>query len=292
MGKVAVLTDTNSGITAEDAKEYGIYVLPTPFYINDKLYYEGIDLSTEDFYQYQTQGADIKTSMPIVGDVIDRWNELLKEYDEVVYIPLSSGLSASCATAASLAEEEEYEGRVFVVNNQRISVTMKLSAYEAKKLADEGKSGQEIKDYLEGHKMESTIYIMVDTLKYLKKGGRLTPAVAAIGSLLKIKPVLQIQGDKLDTFAKARTVKQARTIMLDAIEADLCDRFKEPEGKGFVISMAHTQNEEMIREFRDEAMTRFPGREIKYDPLSLVVACHIGPGSIAITATKSLVENI
>ncbi len=292
MGKVAVLTDTNSGITAEDAKARGIYVLPTPFYINDKLQYEGIDLNEGDFYNYQTQGADIKTSMPIVGDVIDWWNKLLKEYDEVVYIPLSSGLSASCATAASLAEEEDYEGRVFVVNNQRISVTMKLSAYEAKALADEGKSGSEIKDYLEEHKFESTIYIMVDTLKYLKKGGRLTPAVAAIGSLLKIKPVLQIQGEKLDTFAKARTIKQARTIMLDAIEADLCDRFHDPEGKDFVISMAHTQNEEMIREFRDEALLRFPNREIKYDPLSLVVACHIGPGAIAITATKSLVKNI
>ncbi len=292
MSKVAVLTDTNSGITAEEAREHGIYVLPTPFYINDKLQYEGIDLNAEDFYRYQEEGADIKTSMPIVGDVMDRWNELLKEYDEVVYIPLSSGLSASCVTAASLAEEEEYDGRVFVVNNQRISVTMKVSAYEAKKLADEGRSGREIKEYLEEHKLESTIYIMVDTLKYLKKGGRLTPAVAAIGSLLKIKPVLQIQGDKLDTFAKARTVKQARTIMLDAIEADLCDRFNAPDGEGFVIAMAHTQNDEMIQEFREEAMKRFPNKDIKIDPLSLVVACHIGPGSIAITATKSLIDNI
>ena len=292
MSKVAVLTDTNSGITQKEAEDWGIFVLPTPFYINDRLYYEGIDLDGDAFYDYQTKGADIKTSMPIVGEVMDRWSELLKEYDEVVYIPLSSGLSASCATAVSLAEEDEFDGKVFVVNNQRISVTMKLSAYEAKKLADEGRTGAEIKAYLEEHKLESTIYIMVDTLEYLKKGGRLTPAVAAIGSLLKIKPVLQIQGEKLDTFAKARTVKQARTIMLDAIEADLKQRFHAPDGEGFVISMAHTRNEEMIEEFREEAMERFPGKTIKYDPLSLVVACHIGPGSIAITATKSLVDNI
>ena len=292
MGKVAILTDTNSGISPEEAKAHGIYVLPTPFYINDTLHYEGVDLSEDEFYRFQGQGADIKTSMPIVGDVMDKWNELLEEYDEVVYIPLSSGLSASCETARLMAEEDDYEGKVFVVNNQRISVTMKISAYEAKQLADEGKSGAQIRDYLEAHKAESVIYLMVDTLEYLKKGGRITPAVAAIGSLLKIKPVLLIDGQKLDSFAKARTIKQARTIMLDAIEADMKSRFRSADRQELIISMAHTQNREMIEEFRQEAMERFGGKDIKVDPLSLVVACHTGSGVIAITATKSFIDNI
>lgn len=290
MGSVAILTDSNSGITPEEAKEHGVFVLPTPFYIDDKIYYEGVDLSTEDFYRFQSEGCDIKTSMPVVGEVMDRWSALLKEYDEVVYIPLSSGLSASCATAINLAEEEEFEGKVFVVNNQRISVTMKLSVYEAKALADQGKSASEIRAYLEEHKFESTIYIMVDTLEYLKKGGRITPAVAAIGSLLRLKPILQIQGEKLDSFAKARTVKQARTIMLDAIADDLKDRFGDENAKECVISMAHTQNEEQIGLFREEALARFGVKNIHVDPLSLVVACHIGPGSIAVTATKSFLD--
>ncbi len=290
MSNVAILTDTNSGIMPDETEALGIYVIPMPFYINDKSYLEFIDLKQDEFYRLLKDDTNITTSMPSAGDVMDQWDELLKEYDEVVYIPMSSGLSSSCQTAIMLADD--YDGKVQVVDNQRISVTMRLSVLEAKKLADEGKNAKEIKEYLESSKMESTIYITVDTLKYLKKGGRLTPAVAAIGTLLHIKPVLQIQGEKLDTFSKARTMKQAKTIMLDAIEKDLKERFQQPDGKGYVISIAHTDNEEAALEFKAEAQERFPGHEIKINPLALSISCHIGPGSLAITATKSLVDNI
>lgn len=286
MGKVAILTDSNSGITQEEAKKLGIYVFPTPVYINDEVFYEGVDLTTEQFFARQAEGAEIKTSMPVVGDVIDKWESLLEEYDEVVYIPLSSGLSSSCDTAIMLAED--YDGKVQVVNNQRISVTMKLSVFDAKTLADAGKSATEIKEILEAMKFESTIYIMVDTLEYLKKGGRITPAAAAIGSLLKIKPVLQIRGEKLDSFAKARTVKQAKQIMMDAIAQDMKEVLHNPTGEDTIIAMAHTQNEEEIAKFKEEVEERFPGHDIIVDPLSLVVSSHIGPGALAVTCTKKL----
>ena len=286
MGKGAILTDSNSGITQEEAKKLGIYVFPTPVYINDEVFYEGVDLTTEQFFARQAEGAEIKTSMPVVGDVIDKWESLLEEYDEVVYIPLSSGLSSSCDTAIMLAED--YDGKVQVVNNQRISVTMKLSVFDAKTLADAGKSATEIKEILEAMKFESTIYIMVDTLEYLKKGGRITPAAAAIGSLLKIKPVLQIRGEKLDSFAKARTVKQAKQIMMDAIAQDMKEVLHDPTGEDTIIAMAHTQNEEEIAKFKEEVEERFPGHDIIVDPLSLVVSSHIGPGALAVTCTKKL----
>lgn len=291
MSKVAILTDTNSGITPAEQERLGIYIIPMPFYINDELHYEYVDLTQGHFYEMLENDCTITTSMPSVGDVMDKWDELLEEYDEVVYIPMSSGLSSSCQTAMMVAEDD-YEGKVFVVDNQRISVTMRLSALEAKKLADEGKSGAEIKAYLEEHKMESTIYITVDTLQYLKKGGRLTPAVAAIGTLLHIKPVLQIQGEKLDSFAKARTMKQAKTMMLDAIEKDLKERFNDPEGKDYVISIAHTNNLKEAEIFKEEAQERFPNHKIFINPLALSISCHIGPGSLAITASKAIVENI
>lgn len=286
MSKVAILTDSNSGITQEEAEQAGIYVFPTPVYINDEVFYEGVDLTTDQFFARQAEGAEIKTSMPVVGDVIDKWESLLEEYDEVVYIPLSSGLSSSCETAIMLAED--YDGKVQVVNNQRISVTMKLSVYDAKKLADAGKSATEIKKILEAMKFESTIYIMVDTLEFLKKGGRITPAAAAIGSLLKIKPVLQIRGEKLDSFAKARTVKQAKQIMMDAIAKDMDEVLHDPTGENTIIAMAHTQNEEEIAKFKAEVEERFPGHDIFVDPLSLVVSSHIGPGALAVTCTKKL----
>ena len=286
MGKVAILTDSNSGITQEEAKKLGIYVFPTPVYIDDEVFYEGVDLTTEQFFARQAEGAEIKTSMPVVGDVIDKWESLLEEYDEVVYIPLSSGLSSSCDTAIMLAED--YDGKVQVVNNQRISVTLKLSVFDAKTLADAGKSATEINEILEAMKFESTIYIMVDTLEYLKKGGRITPAAAAIGSLLKIKPVLQIRGEKLDSFAKARTIKQAKQIMMDAIAQDMKEVLHDPTGEDTIIAMAHTQNEEEIAKFKEEVEERFPGHDIIVDPLSLVVSSHIGPGALAVTCTKKL----
>lgn len=287
---VAILADTNSGIGPEEAEKIGIFVMPMPFYINDELFYEGKNLTQKDFYKKQTEGAKITTSMPAVGDVMDMWDNLLKDHDEVVYIPMSSGLSSSCSTATLMADD--YDGKVQVVDNKRISVTQKLSVYEAKALADKGKNALEIKQYLEEHQHESTIYIMVDTLEYLKKGGRLTPAVAAIGTLFHIKPVLQIQGDKLDSFAKVRTIKQAKDIMLDQIAKDQAERFGDKEGKGCVISMAHTLNRHEAETFREEAMERFPGHKIIINPLSLSIACHIGPGSIAITSSKSFITDM
>ncbi len=288
MSKVAILTDSNSGITQAESKELGVFVEPMPFYIDGELYYEDIDLTQDEFYQKLTQGGEIKTSMPITGNLMDTWEKILEDYDEIVYIPMSSGLSSSCATAKMLADD--YDGRVVVVDNQRISVTQKMSALEAKKLADIGKSAQEICDALMEIKSLSTIYITVDTLEYLKKGGRLTPAVAAIGSLLKIKPVLSIYGEKLDKYAMARTVKAAKQTMIEALKKDMVDVLKTDNFDEVQISIAHTQNEEAAIAFREELLKEFPVKDIWIDPLSLSVSCHIGPGALACTITKKLID--
>lgn len=288
MSRVAVATDSNSGITQEEAKRLGVTVLPMPFYIDGQLYLEGVDLSSEEFYKKLTSSRDISTSMPAVGDVMDCWNRLLKDYEEVVYIPMSSGLSSSCLTARNFAEEEEYQGKVFVVDNHRISVTLKLSVIEAKKMADAGKSADQIRRVLEKTAHESSIYITLDTLEYLKRGGRLTPAAAMIGTLLHIKPVLQIQGEKLDTFAKARTIKQAKQIMLDAVASDLRNRFAGLPMSDITISMAHIQSMEEADLFRQEARALWPDQEIIIDPLPSSIACHLGPGALAITCTRNL----
>lgn len=283
MGKVAIATDSNSGITQAKAKALGISVIPMPFYIDEELYFEDITLTQEQFYEKLQSDCAITTSQPAPGDVTDLWDKLLGEYDEVVYIPMSSGLSNSCETAVMLAED--YEGKVFVVDNQRISVTQKRSVLDAIELARSGKSGAEIKRVLEEMKLESSIYITVDTLKYLKQGGRVTPAAAAIGTILNIKPVLQIQGDKLDSFAKARGFKQAKKIMLDAAEKDIKERFRDQKVH---IQAAYTCPEAEALAWKQEIEDRFPGYEIDMDKLSLSVACHIGPGSIAVTCTKAL----
>lgn len=288
MGKVAVITDSNSGITQNQAGEYGIYVLPMPFYIDEKLYFEDITLTQEEFYKRLGEGVDIKTSQPAPGDVMDLWNKVLKEYDEIVHIPMSSGLSSSCETAHMLAED--FDGKVQVVNNQRISVTQKQSVLEAKKMAEQGMSAAEIKSILEEHKMESSIFITVDTLKYLKQGGRITPAAAAIGSVLNIKPVLQIKGEKLDAFTKARGMKLAKKKMLEAVEKELNEMFGPPmEKEDVIIQAAYTGSGEEAALWAEEIKGRFPGHHFEMDPLSLSIACHIGYGALAIAWTKTLV---
>ena len=280
MSRVVIVTDSNSGITQAEAKELGVVVLPMPFYINEEMFYEDIDLTQEQFYEKLAEGGDIKTSMPLVGDVTDKWDELLKEYDDIVHIPMSSGLSGSCETAYMLSQD--YDGKVQVVNNQRISVTMRQSVMDAKTMADAGKSAEEIKEILEEEKFNSSIYIMVDTLEYLKKGGRITPAAAALGTLLKLKPVLQIQGEKLDAFTKARTVKQAKSIMIEAMKADFKKRFDSPDGAKMNLEMAYTFDKEAAEAFKAEVQEAFPNNEIILNPLSLSVSCHIGPGALAI----------
>ncbi len=286
MGKTAVVTDSNSGITQKQAQEYGITVLPMPFFINQKVYFEDIDLTQEQFYQKLAEGGEISTSMPAAGDVMDTWEKLLQEYDEIVHIPMSSGLSSSCESAYMLAKS--YDGRVQVVDNQRISITQRRSVLDAARLAEQGRNAEEIKDILEREKFESSIYIMVDTLKYLKKGGRITPAAAALGTVLRIKPVLQIQGEKLDAFAKARTVKQAKSIMIDAVLKDCQNRFGDPSGSNMHIDIAYTYDRDAALQFEKEVKEAFPGQQCVVNPLSLSVSCHIGPGALAVGASHKI----
>lgn len=288
MSKIAIVSDSNSGITQAQAKELGITILPMPFFVKEKTLYEDIDLTQDEFYQMLSEDADISTSMPLVGNVTDTWDELLKTYDEIVHIPMSSGLSGSCETAMMLAQD--YEDKVQVVNNQRISVTQRQSVLDAMALAEQGKSAAEIKEILERDKFESSIYIMVDTLYYLKKGGRITPAAATLGTLLKLKPVLQIQGEKLDAFAKARTMKQAKNLMIDAMKNDFANRFHDPNGEHMYLEMAYTHNREEAEAFKKEVQEAFPGMEIQMDPLSLSISCHIGPGALAVACSRKLPE--
>lgn len=288
MSKVAIVSDSNSGITQAEAKELGITVLPMPFFIDDKTLYEDIDLDQEGFYQMLAGDVNISTSMPVVGNLVDAWDELLKEYDEIVHIPMSSGLSGSCQTAMMMAND--YDEKVQVVDNQRISVTLRQSVLDAMALAEKGFSAKEIKEILEREKLESSIYIMVDTLEYLRKGGRITPAVAAIGSLLKLKPVLQIQGEKLDSFAKARTTKQAKSMMIDAMKKDFAERFNDAEGKNMYLEVAYTYDLDAAEVFKAEVEEAFPGMDVVMKPLSLSVSCHIGPGALAIACSKKVPE--
>lgn len=287
MSKIAIVTDSNSGITQNEAKERGIFVLPMPFTIDGKEYFEDIDLTQQEFYKKLNDNADIFTSQPSPESVMGFWDEILKEYDEIVHIPMSSGLSGSCQTAMMLADD--YDGRVQVVNNQRISITQLQSCVDAQMLVAAGKSAAEIKQILEEDKFNSSIYIMLDTLYYLKKGGRITPAAAALGTLLRLKPVLQIQGEKLDAFAKARTSAQGKSIMINAIKNDIETRFGGLDKMNVKIMFAYTENRAAIDEFVEEVKIAIPGCEVEFVyPLSLSVACHIGPGAIAVAVTQNL----
>ena len=287
MGKIAIVTDSNSGITQDQAKKMGVHVIPMPFYINETLYLEGVTLTQEEFYERLKNDEPISTSQPSPAEVCGLWDMLLKENDEIVHIPMSSGLSNSCETAMGLARD--YDGKVQVVDNQRISVTQYQSVVDALALRDAGKSAAEIKEVLEAEKLESSIYITLETLKYLKKGGRITPAAAAIGTVLNLKPVLQIQGEKLDAYAKVRGKKQAKRAMLKAAQEDMQERFAEYKKEGLMcIEGAYTGNPEEAEEFKKEIEAASPGHEVRMAPLSLSVACHIGHGALAVACTKKV----
>ena len=287
MAKVKIVTDSNSGITQAEAEKLGISVLPMPFLIDGEQFFEDVNLTQEEFYAHLKKDAAVSTSQPAIGDVTDLWDKLLQEGDcELVHIPMSSGLSESCHTAEALAKE--YGGKVLVVNNQRISISQKQSVYDAIELVKRGKSAAEIKEYLESTKYDSSIYIALDTLKYLKKGGRLTPAAALIGTILKIKPVLQIQGEKLDAFKKVNTLKKAKEVMIAALRSDLTTRFAKYAASGeMTIAVAHTDNYGEAEIFVNELKAAFPEIPVTFaDPLSLSVSCHIGPGALAVTLSN------
>lgn len=287
MDKISIMTDSNSGITQKEAEALGIRVLPMPFLIDGETYFEDINFTQEEFYGRLSQDVDISTSQPAPEAVMDAWDELLQESEGVVYIPMSSGLSGSCQTAKMLAED--YGGKVQVVDNQRISVTQRQSVLDAMALAGRGMTAEEIKEYLERVKFESSIYIMLDTLKYLRKGGRITPAAAALGQALRLKPVLQIQGDKLDAFSIARTKKQGISKMVSAMEHDIASRFGGMENIGNIhLEVAHTNNEEAAVKFAAEIKEKFGVDEVVVAPLSLSVSCHIGAGSLAIACSVAV----
>ncbi|MCQ2541799.1 MAG: DegV family protein [Lachnospiraceae bacterium] len=286
MAKIAIITDSNSGLSQEEAKELGVFMIPMPFEIDGKEYLDGINLERDAFYEFQTNDSEIFTSQPAPQTVMDLWDEVLKEYDEIIHIPMSSGLSSSLQTAKMLADD--YDGKVYAVDNQRISVTMVDSIVDAMYLRDKGLSAKEIGERLESEGLNSSIYITLDTLKYLKKGGRITPAAAAIGTLLKIKPVLQIQGEKLDAFAKVRTMSAAKSIMINAVKSDVAGRISENGKYKYVINIAHTNNLEAAQEFEKEirlAIPEYKG-EIRIMELSLSVTCHIGPGALALAVSR------
>lgn len=286
--RTAIVTDSNSGVSQKEAGQLGIFVLPMPFMIDGETFYEDIDLTQEEFYRKMEAGADISTSQPSPAAVTELWDRLLKEYDEIVHIPMSSGLSSSCQTARVLAED--YEGKVHVVDNHRISVTQRQSALDARDLAARGFDGGKIREILERTAKDSMIYITVDTLKYLKKGGRITPAAAALGTILRIKPILAIDGGKLDAFSKARTMNQARASMISAIQKDLSEHMKDGAARETYLEIAHTNNDELAREFEDQVHELYPNTPIYTDRLSLSIACHIGPGSLALACAKKLEE--
>lgn len=284
MPGIAIMTDSNCGIMPAEGEKLGIHVLPMPVIIDGQTYYEGIDITLEQFHEKQISGADITTSQPSPGDVTAMWDDLLRTHDEVVFIPMSSGLSNTCQTASMLAGDEKYSGRVFVVDNHRISVTQAQSVFDAQILAGEGKNGHMIREILEKEALDASIYIAVDTLEYLKKGGRITAAATAIGTVLKLKPVLTIQGDKLDSFAKTRGMKSAFNTMLDAVKRDIASRFSHlKEQQLLKVGIANTlMDPDKFENFRKEMKENFPDMELVYLPLTMSIGTHTGPGALGI----------
>lgn len=288
MPGIAIMTDSNCGIMPSDADAYGIYVLPMPVIIDGETYYEGINITLDEFYKKQSTGAVISTSQPSPGDVTAMWDMILASHDELVFIPMSSGLSNTCQTALILAEDEPYKGRVYVVNNHRISVTQAMSVLDAKTLAGQGHTAGEIKEILEKESLDATIYIAVNTLEYLKKGGRITPAAAAVGTVLRLKPVLTIQGDKLDSYAKARGMKSAFHTMLNALKNDISGRLAPlKEQDRLKLGIANTlMEEERFEAFRLELQQTFPELDLVYFPLTMSIGAHVGPGGLGIGAVS------
>ena len=282
MSNTAIMTDSNCGIMPDEGRDLGIYVLPMPLIIDGQTYYEGVDITLDEFFKRQISGADITTSQPSPGDVEAMWTDLLRTYDEIVFIPMSGGLSSTCQTALILSEEEPFRGRVFVVDNRRISVTQAQSVLDAKLLAEEGKTASQIKEILEAEALDASIYIAVDTLEYLKKGGRITAAAAAIGTVLKLKPVLTIQGDKLDSYAKARGLKSAFRTMLNAVKNDISSRFSHLREDGVLkVGIANTLMEpEKLELFINEMKENFPDMELFY------IGTHTGPGALGIGVVR------
>lgn len=289
MSGIAIMTDSNCGIMPEGGGRNSIYVLPMPVIIDGRTYFEGVDITAEEFFKKQADGAEITTSQPSPGDVTAMWDTLLKDYDQIIFIPMSSGLSNTCQTAVMLATDELYSERVYIVDNRRISVTQMQSVYDAAALAREGKSAQEIKDILEKEALDASIYIAVDTLEYLKKGGRITPAAAAVGTVLRLKPVLTIQGGKLDSHAKTRGMKSAFRTMLQAVKDDISSRFSHLKEQGVLkVGIANTlMNEEVLEAFQLEMQQNFPDMELVYSPLTMSIGTHIGPGGLGIGVFRS-----
>ncbi|MDO4408400.1 MAG: DegV family protein [Eubacteriales bacterium] len=288
MPRVAVMTDSNSGITQDMAKDMGINVVPMPFTIDGTTYYEDVNLTREEFFQMMADGKDIQTSQPSPGDLMSLWDKSLEKYDQIIYIPMSSGLSSSCQNARMIAND--YNGKVVVVNNQRISVTQKRSVQDAIELAKNGYDAVRIRDILVRDKFEASIYIMLDTLKYLKKGGRITPAAAAVGTLMRIKPVLQIKGERLDAFSKARTLAQGKSTMINAIHHDIDNLFGGIDAENVYMYAVHAQVPEPFAVFKKEVADAFPKYKVEEDRLSLSICCHIGPGALAMGCVKKCPE--
>jgi DegV family protein with EDD domain len=285
---VIIVTDSNCGLTNQMAADMGVEIQPTPVLVNGEQYFEEENLTKEQFYEFlKSDDTTVSTSQPNPYDVSERWRRLLKSYDEILYMPLSSGLSETALVIKHMSETEpEFIGKVYVVDNHRVSITQRQAVEDALKMIKEGKGAKEIHDYMMETSTYSYIYIAVNTLKYLKKGGRLTPAVAAIGTLLKIKPVLQIQGKVLDQYAKVRKMSDAKNTMIEALRNDLNTRFKDLKDQGkMTICVAHTNCYDEAVKFKEQLIAEFPDVEFTYvDPLSLSVAVHIGPDALACAA--------
>ncbi|MCT7399090.1 DegV family protein [Eubacterium sp. AF19-12LB] len=283
MKKTGILTDSHSGITQEEAKKLGIYVLPMPFYINDQCHYEGKDISREEFIELLKNDENVSTSQPSPEAVMNLWDEILKEYEELVYIPISSGLSGSCSTAMAMAQNDDYDGKVFVVDNGRVSTPMKQSVLDAIELLNEGCSAKEIKNRLEDAKGKMGIFVAVDDLKYLKKGGRISSSVALVGGMLKVKPILKFDIGTLDSFKNCRGLIKAKTVMIEEVKRIVTTDYAEDFEKGNVhILAASSADEEETKKWVNEIQEAFPGIKVLWDYLPMGITCHIGPGGLGI----------